>query len=388
MDLTANVVLNIFSVLILSVLFVYSSSDGYRNSKQRRLYLLQLTVTAALLIFDTMGRCDALNNPAFPVLNRVGNFFLFLCGPLLPSLWLEYVYLQIFGEKGIPVWVHRLLAALNGVNVLLVVATQFTGWYYAIDGMNIYYRGPLQPLSSLIMVVLLVWAYAVAYWNRRTLDRRVMFSLLFFPFPAFMGLILQAFVYGFPFALIGAMPSLLIVLLYAKDDSIYTDYLTGVGNRKKLEAVLKEKIDRSSRSRTFSFVMLDIDNFKKINDSLGHEAGDRMLKATADLLKRCVRSVDYVTRYGGDEFCLILDVSTEMGLQRVVDRIDGALNALNQSGALPSRLSFSMGRATYSFDERLPAEEFLKRADLLMYVDKRRKNMQGRTPMSDAGLPA
>lgn len=303
---------------------------------------------------------------------------------MLPSLWFEYVYCLTRGEKNGFDFSRKVVLALNAVNVILTVATLFTGWYYWIDESNVYHRGPAFLVSSLITIALPTWAFALTILNRRKLDRRVLKSLLFFPFPSFLGIVMQTVIYGFPFALIGAVPSLLVVLLYAQDDSIFTDYLTGVGNRKKLEMVLREKVARSSRNRTFSFLMLDIDSFKSINDTLGHDIGDRMLKATADLLKRCVRANDYVTRYGGDEFCLILDTSTELGLTRVVDRINAALKTLNQSGTLPANLSFSMGIAIYPFEERLSAEEFLKRVDLLMYVDKRRKGAQDRPPK--AGL--
>ena len=383
MGLMADVVLNLFSILILAVLFVYASSDGGSHSRQRRLYLLQLLSAIALLLFDAMGRFDGLENPVFPAINKTGNFLLFLFAPLLPALWFEYVCGLTHSEKGNFNLARKLMIALNAVNIIMTVATPFTGWYYAIDNTNTYHRGPFYMVSSLIAIALPAWAFVLTFLNRRKLDRRVLKSLLFFPFPSFLGIVLQTFIYGFPFALVGAVPSLLVVLLYAQDDSIYTDHLTGVGNRKKLETVLNEKVARSSRSRTFSFIMLDVDEFKKINDSLGHESGDRMLKAAAELLKKCVRANDYVTRYGGDEFCLILDVSTEPGLTRVVDRIGNALHALNQSGSLPAKLSFSMGIAIYPFDERPTAEAFLKRVDLLMYVDKRRKGGLDQSPGSD-----
>ena len=124
--------------------------------------------------------------------------------------------------------------------------------------------------------------------------------------------------------------------------------------------------------------MLDIDNFKKTNDTLGHETGDLVLKTAADLLQRCVRANDYVTRYGGDEFCLILDVSTDSGLNRVVDRIGSALNALNQSGAQPVKLSFSMGCQIYDCIGRMAPEAFLKQVDMLMYKDKRSKSLMAK----------
>ncbi len=101
-----------------------------------------------------------------------------------------------------------------------------------------------------------------------------------------------------------------------------------------------------------------------------------MLKTAASLLKRCVRASDYVTRYGGDEFCLILDVSSEAGVARVNERIRSALNALKQAGTLPCPLSFSMGHAVYDFEERLTAEALLKRVDARMYEDKRRKTAE------------
>jgi diguanylate cyclase (GGDEF)-like protein len=360
------------------VLFVYSASSGYGKSRQHTLYLTMLLVTMALLVIDVIGRCDGLAHPAFPVLNWWGNFLLFLITPVLPSLWVVYVYCVTTGDDSMPVGAFAALLFLNAFNIFMVTATQFTGWFYAIDAGNIYHRGPLYPVHHMITLVMLVWAYAITYQKRRNISKRVLFTLIFYPIPSLLGGILQTIIYSYAFALVAAVPALLVVLLYAQDDSIYTDYLTGVGNRKKLEAILKEKVARCSSRRTFAFLMLDIDNFKKINDTLGHETGDRVLKTAADLLKRCVRANDYVTRYGGDEFCLILDVSTDSGLKRVVDRIESNLNALNQTNAQPVKLSFSMGYQIYNCEDRMAPEAFVKQVDMLMYKDKRSKSLMAK----------
>lgn len=378
MSLSANFVMNTYALLFLLVLFFYSSSGGRSSSRQHRLYLAILMTTMLLLVIDVIGRCDGFAHPAFPALNWWGNLLLFLATPVLPSLWVMYVYCQTSGDGSIPTGAFWALMVLNAINIFLVAATQHTGWFYTIDAANIYHRGPLYPLHHAPTLLMLLWAFAVTWKNRRNIDKRVLYSLFFYPIPSLMGGILQILVYSYAFALAGAVPALLVVLLYAQDDSIYTDYLTGVGNRKKLELILKEKIAKCSPRRTFAFVMLDIDGFKKINDTLGHEMGDRVLKTTADLLKRCVRSNDYVTRYGGDEFCLILDVSTEAGLKRVVERIVSARDALNRLSAQPVNLSFSMGCQIYSCEERLSPEAFIKRADMLMYMDKRSKSPSGK----------
>ncbi len=375
MSLTANLVMDIYAFLMLTVLFMYSASGGYGKSRQQKLYLTMLLVTMALLVIDVIGRCDGFAHPAFPALNWWGNLSLFLLTPVLPSLWVMYVYCVTAGDDSMPVGAFVSLLLVNAFNLFMVTATQFTGWFYSIDAGNIYHRGPLYPVHHLITLVMLVWAYAITYTKRRNISKRVLFTLIFYPIPSMLGGILQTIVYSYAFALVASVPALLVLLLYAQDDTIYTDYLTGVGNRKKLEAILKEKVAKCSPRRTFAFLMLDIDNFKKINDTLGHEMGDRVLKTSADLLKRCVRTNDYVTRYGGDEFCLILDVSTDAGLNRVVDRIESALNALNQSGAQPVKLSFSMGYQVYSCEDRMPPEAFLKQVDMLMYKDKRSKSL-------------
>jgi diguanylate cyclase (GGDEF)-like protein len=381
MSLTANLVMDSYAFLLLMVLLVYTASGGYGKSPQHRLYMMILLTTVLLLVLDVVARFDGFAHPAFPALNWWGNLLLFLITPVLPSLWVMYVYSQTTGGDA-PAGALAGLLLLNAFNVFMVTATQFSGWFYFIDAGNVYHRGPLYPVHHLITLSMVVWAYAITWKNRRNVDKRVLYSLIFYPIPSVLGGVLQTLVYSYAFALAGAVPALLVVLLYAQDDSIYTDYLTGVGNRKKLEAVLKEKVARCSLRRTFAFIMLDIDNFKKINDTLGHETGDRVLKTAAELLKRCIRSNDYVTRYGGDEFCLILDVSTEAGLNRVVDRIGGALNALNQSGAQSVKLSFSMGFQVYSCEERLPPEAFLKRVDMLMYRDKRSKSLMARADVA------
>ncbi len=86
-----------------------------------------------------------------------------------------------------------------------------------------------------------------------------------------------------------------------------TDSLTGVYNRKKLDDILADQFTRFRRSRRpFAVLMLDLDNFKSINDNYGHAAGDTVLASVAAILKHSVRDVDFVARFGGEEFVVVL----------------------------------------------------------------------------------
>jgi diguanylate cyclase (GGDEF)-like protein len=138
------------------------------------------------------------------------------------------------------------------------------------------------------------------------------------------------------------------------------DDLTGLLNRRGWRYAAPRELARSSRSGIpLSLVMLDLDNFKALNDHEGHDRGDRVLQELADGLRTCLRAGDVVARLGGDEFVALLS-NTDLA---------GALAAVNRlRGAFPARLSFSAGAAAWDRQEEL--HELLRRADLALYAAK------------------
>ena len=128
--------------------------------------------------------------------------------------------------------------------------------------------------------------------------------------------------------------------------------------------------DRAA-DREFAVLFVDLDNFKKINDCYGHLLGDRVLREVADRLSGCVREGDHVTRYGGDEFVVLLErVAGLDGIDPVVARIH---DALSQPIVLPEgefQLSLSIGVAQANAQHRV-AEDVLRDADREMYAAKR-----------------
>lgn len=134
---------------------------------------------------------------------------------------------------------------------------------------------------------------------------------------------------------------------------------------------MKEKISTSTDNKTFSAILLDLNNFKTINDTFGHDMGDYVLETSVKLLKSCLRSIDFIARFGGDEFYIILDVSNSDDLEATVCRINGCIEKYNERGAMPFKLGFSMGYAVYDYQSCMKVEEFQKQIDILMYENKR-----------------
>ncbi|WMJ88378.1 GGDEF domain-containing protein [Anaerocolumna sp. MB42-C2] len=370
MNLASNIIINMYSTGILIVIYIFSLKHNEENSLQNKLYKWLLKITILMLFVDILSRFDGKTEPFYPLINHIGNFVVFLLNPIMSSLWLVYVYDQIYHKIEKPKYLLLLINAVNGLNLVLLICTQFFGWYYYIDTDNIYHRGPLFLFAALVTTGFVLAAFILTLINRDRIDKKHFFSLIFCGVSPFVCIIIQINFYGLSIVLHGIVFSLLIVALYVQNNNIYTDYLTGVYNRKKLELYLKQKISLSTNARTFSAIMLDLDNFKSINDTYGHDTGDRALQISAKLLRGCLRSNDFISRFGGDEFCVILDISDEIKLEETVTKIRYALEKYNCTNAEPFNLSFSMGYSVYDFNSNLSTKEFQKLIDKYMYDNK------------------
>jgi diguanylate cyclase (GGDEF)-like protein/PAS domain S-box-containing protein len=172
----------------------------------------------------------------------------------------------------------------------------------------------------------------------------------------------------------------------------YHDPLTDLLNRKAFYAQLDKATAYAQRYRTtFSLVYIDIDKFKQANDTLGHEAGDLILKAVAERLTRCLRDTDIVARLGGDEFAVILNNPDNALPNPAAERMARELSApYPVAGAIVDYISASIGISRFPQDATDP-NQLVKFADAAMY---RQKKSNRRTPQphlvapSDAPPPA
>jgi len=151
-----------------------------------------------------------------------------------------------------------------------------------------------------------------------------------------------------------------------------TDPLTDTFNRRALSEKLVQEMERADRYQTvLTCLMVDIDNFKAINDEHGHLTGDRVLRSLANLLKREQRAVDVVARYGGEEFTLLLPETGPTGArifaERIIRRV--AAHDFGEPGR-PVHVTISIGVATYPDERVTEPESFLRLADANLYKAK------------------
>jgi diguanylate cyclase (GGDEF)-like protein len=153
----------------------------------------------------------------------------------------------------------------------------------------------------------------------------------------------------------------------------HIDEATGLFNKRRLFEQLEMEVARARRyGEILSCLMIDLDDFKQINDTFGHQAGDEVLRQTGALLKRSLRVTDFVARYGGEEFTVILPRTNSAGASRVAENLRSAF--MQYPFAVPAgnvHLTVSVGVACCSNFNYLDARQVILRADNALYQAKR-----------------
>jgi diguanylate cyclase (GGDEF)-like protein len=152
------------------------------------------------------------------------------------------------------------------------------------------------------------------------------------------------------------------------------DDLTGLHNRRGFLSLAEQSLKLARRSKKpFALVFVDLDGLKKINDTLGHNEGNRAITDVAVILMDSFRHCDVLCRLGGDEFAVLMIDAGEETTRIVRKRLMDKVEKLNVTGQRPYRLSFSIGILICDSDQGLPLEALLERADALMYKEKQSK---------------
>jgi diguanylate cyclase (GGDEF)-like protein len=351
--------------------FLIVMENRRRNARvgQEKYFLWMLIITFLSFIADIMSSLNKGPDWFFPFA-AAGNYIEIMLNTVLLPIFYRYVCEQICDldrvvarKLNITLWIMAVVCAA------LVVSTAYTGQIFYFDGAHTYHRGPLflLPMSILFAMMVMIEGFIIS--QRQQIEVSYYTSLALFMVPPLIGWALQSLIFGLPFSLLGVTFAALVVFTNIQNRNMDKDYLTGAFNRQTLDNYLQHKIDLSTRQRTFSAILLDIDNFKSINDSFGHYEGDAALIHTVRILRDSVGRTDFIARYGGDEFCVILDSDDPSVVEATVGQIDSRLSDFNRHHK-PYPLSFSMGRAIYQPSMGNKAEFFYKIIDQKMYDEK------------------
>ncbi len=153
---------------------------------------------------------------------------------------------------------------------------------------------------------------------------------------------------------------------------VHTDTLTGLFNYRHFTLVLEQELERTRRSgQPTSLIMIDLDHFKQINDTWGHESGNLVLRQTADRIKQTLRKIDIPCRYGGEEFAIILPGTNLPLAVSVANRLrESIMSNSVDLGDEQIEYTASMGVDSYEMGGNVAAEDFVKQVDEELYRAK------------------
>lgn len=152
------------------------------------------------------------------------------------------------------------------------------------------------------------------------------------------------------------------------------DNVTGVLNRRAGLNMLETTIDEATRKRErFIICFADIDDFKKINDTFGHNYGDKLLMKIGNIFRKNIRKDDTVFRIGGDEFVIVFPNTTLDEAKSICLRVCVSVDELKKQDNSNYKIGVSYGFSEYNFSNKISANELIRRADEGMYVNKRGK---------------
>lgn len=300
---------------------------------------------------------------------------LYLFFPLLISFyWTEYVFLNIDKDslKNIKIKILINLPVLIGV--LLLILNIFTGILFTINTNNLYERSDISFIYTFVtwvyILISTIKSLQVYYTTDNIYKKEIIFPFCLFIIGPFVANLIQLFNYGLTVLQVGFTISSLMIFLYFQEEQISVDDLTKTNNRNKFNEYLQYKFENSKENDLISLMFIDVDDFKIINDTYGHLAGDDILVLIANILKKSCADFGknlFLARYGGDEFVIVSNFDNDQ-MNELESIITNNIKKENNESIKISMGYFSDVRANIKSVNTL-----ITKADNLMYENKRRK---------------
>jgi diguanylate cyclase (GGDEF)-like protein len=353
---------------LIMILIDYHNNRAADTVQKRIFSLLIVTVFAAMMCDLIYAAVGGVPTPLLCNVNRVASCLYFLL--LSVSFGLMFLFLEYssIGTRRLKK-VTAALGALIGVYAFVLVLGAATGKIFYITSENLYSRGDLYAIVIIFPYLLVTLAVTNVILNRKHMNRIHFALLLISVLPAGVGSTLDILNADSQKIWPCIFMTVLFCYLFIIRMTALIDSLTGVYNRRGCDEHLIA-IGKMNRRKQYSVVVIDMDDFKKINDTFGHAQGDNALRDATNLLRASVRRSDFLARYGGDEF-IIFAPSDEPGT--IVSHIKSKIEEFNARGIRPYTLSLSCGGAIYMPGDPRTPQEFIAYVDTLMYFDKDRR---------------
>lgn len=373
-DFIANFGLNLFSLtlLIILLLSMISKKEIYRYSSRLIMHIIiSIAIMLGLEIFSWLF--DGIDNSFARFLNYFFNLAFFVSSGIVLGFFATYIDFLIYKSKE---RIAKRLYYMHGfiIMIILGIVNLFVPLLFTVDSSNLYHREPFIILGFGIFSFAMFYFMIIAYLNKSILQTKTIVSIYVFMFLPFIAGALQMIFYGVIIMWSGMALGVVIAYIFTESISVSKDYLTKLYTR----AIAVEYMERQiHKKNTFSVLVLDLDDYKLLNDKYGHKEGDKILVYFSNILLNVFGPTSIISRFGGDEFVIVSSYnSKEIDMQ--ITRIEEELIS-HESYELIRDVKFSYGYTINKLGKVESVDEILDQADLKMYeVKSKHKNLRRR----------
>jgi len=367
--------ISFFSVILLLVIVITIKLRKDTRGTSSRLLQRLIWINIYMLLLEVLSWQFDMKPGTFNwYANYTTNMLFAWSTPMITCAWASYLDYQLYESherlKKRWFYIHPLI-----INTIFIVINFFTPFIFSVNAENVYQREPFMWLIVVVNTFAFFYICYLAYKKKESINNEILTVLLMYVFMPVLAAGVQVLVYG-AFVMWPTMAiTLVITYIFLETVSTSKDYLTGLVSRHRMDDYLEYMLENK---KVFTLVMIDLNDFKRINDTHGHIKGDAALKVFSSELASVFNKAKIVSRYAGDEFVLILEKFTDEDIIKRFDELRDKLFMIHQKKELPFLITFSYGHHTNHLDEDYDYQTIMNITDLKMYENKEqmKKEMQ------------
>ncbi|NLJ64321.1 MAG: GGDEF domain-containing protein [Christensenellaceae bacterium] len=307
------------------------------------------------------------------------NVILFIINIVFAYSWTIYSDYKLFTDINRIKRIYPFVAIPAILTIIGCLINLVTPVFFTIDENNIYQRTDLFIIPYAVTYSYLAIGVILIYSYRKKVHKYLFLPVILFMIPIMIGSLLQFFFYGYSLVWLGVSIGLIYLYINVQNEASYVDVLSGLYNRQYLGNLLLMYSKKKDTAGVPAGIMLDIDNFKSINNTFGHIVGDDAISTVGKLLHTAVGDKGVICRCGGDEFIILMNINSQNEIVDMVNNIRTHTKLFNESQKKPYNINFSIGYCIYH-SKHESIDDFLKKIDAAMYEDKNKKIREGTIP--------
>lgn len=363
---------NLYAIIVLMIVLLSLRKHKDLKSMNNNYYITLVSLVIFVLITDMVaGLVNGQDGMFAFYLNQISNVLLYSIGLFISFFWVLYVDHHIFKnhshiKKSLPLMAFPVL-----INLVISIISMFTNIYFKIDANNVYLRGDYYLVNFILNYIYILYSvYLIVRFNK-LIPKKDTLPLLMFPILPLLGSIIQIMFYGVLLIWPMGALSLLIIFIFVQSRLINVDVLTELYNKREFNDYVLMVSKRTDYKKMIGGILLDIDDFKKINDVYGHAVGDTVLREFSGVLRKSFRRDDFISRIGGDEFAIMIEVDKPDDFENALERLKANIDEFNQSKKLDININISVGSEIYDSTKYKNFEDFIIGLDYQMYQNKK-----------------